>query len=382
MANDFSSEPIDSICGGRHQILLHSCTQLLDALKATDCTLVFFSDLNIQDSKIEEWLTRRNNEFDFYVNLYDSIITGKDLKSILAEQKGRGDNRSITSAFYGMGLIAKKYGDFFFSTKHEADLEVAQYAKHQNAMTVVSDDTDFLIFEGSWRLWSTQNIKITPSNKTQLKTTEYNRYYLANTLSLSTHQLPLFATLLGNDFTKPYFSELGNLYKHLGAFRYRFQNVARYIRNMNHGIDSRYISDNNIRKIVHLICGCANYKMEQLIKNSIESYNTDFVPAVSNDSIEAKLLHTNMYRPYMFNAGPLNGITLPFYDLRGCASGETNLPQLLTDWIERRKGIAKQTSCEFTLLVRRNFHESCRAYTKFSMQPDCEYAVMQLNEIN
>lgn len=329
-----------------------------------DCALVFFSDLNIQMGKIDEWLSRRNNEFDYYTNLYDAIVSGKSLSTIVAEQVGNGEKRSITSVFYGMAVIAHQYGEFFFSTKHEADLELAQYAKNHEAMAVISDDTDFLIFEGSWRLWSAQNIQITPTN--QLKTLEYNRQGIANKLALSTHQLPLFATLMGNDFTKPYFNELSNLYKQIGGFRNKIQNIARFIRNMNQDI--------NIRRIVQLMCGSANNEMEQLIKNSIDSYNTDFLPAIPSDPIEMKLLHTNMYRPYMGNMGLVHGLTMPFYDMRGYVPTHTNLANLLTDWIKRRKGVVlsgRTDSSSFTLLARRSFHEKCMAHAETLTRPDC-----------
>lgn len=213
ITNGMACDPMESICGGRQKILLNRWIQLLEALKATDCAMVFFSDLNVQEDKIDEWSNRRNNEFDFYAKLYDSIVSGKSLATIIAENEDGNQQRSLTSGFYGMAVIAQQYGEFSFSTRYEADLEIAHYAKHHNAMAIVSDDTDFLIFEGSWRLWSGQNIQINKSN--QLKTTEYNRHNLVNILSLSTRQLPLFATLMGNDFTKPHFDELNNFHKHL-----------------------------------------------------------------------------------------------------------------------------------------------------------------------
>lgn len=85
MTNGFSNEPMETICGGRQQIILNRWIQLLDTLKANDCILVFSSDLNIQVGKIDEWLNRRNNEFDFTANLYDSIMSGKRLSDIVAK---------------------------------------------------------------------------------------------------------------------------------------------------------------------------------------------------------------------------------------------------------------------------------------------------------
>lgn len=346
----------------------------MEALKAVDCTLVFFSDLNIQLGKIDEWLSRRNSEFEFYVNLYDAIVSGKSLSTIVAEHEEKGEKRAITAGFYGMAVIARSYGEFHFSTKHEADLELAQYAKRHNAMAVISDDTDFLIFEGPWRLWSAQQIQI--GSARQLKTLEYNRFGIKNTLSLTKHQLPLFATLLGNDFTKTYFNELTKFYHQIGGPRFRFQNVARFIHKMNNqNVHSPHVSDANVRRIVEMMCGRANPEMEQLIKSSINSYNTDFLPAIPCDPIEAKLLHTNMYRPYMGNLGLIHGMTMPFYDLRGVVSEHWNLPKLLTQWIKRRKGIVMK-DCDsissFTLLAKRNFYEKYLSHVETLERPNCK----------
>lgn len=381
LTNGLSSKPIDTICGGRQQDLLLTWIQLLEAFNAVGCSLVFFSDLNIQIGKIDEWLSRRNNEFDFYTNLYDSIIGGKSLSAIVAELEEKGEKRAITAGFYGMAVIAHKYGEFYFSTKHEADLELAQYAKHHGAMAIISDDTDFLIFEGSWRLWSAQNIHISSTNR--LETLEYNRFGITNILSLTSHQLPLFATLIGNDFTKTYFNELSNFYHQIGAARSKFRNVARYIQRLrNQNVHSPCVSDENVRRIVELMCGRANQEIEELIKSSINSYNTEFLPSVPPDPIEAKLLHTNMYRPYMGNLGLIHGLTLPFYDLRGYASEHTNLPTLLTSWIKRRKGIVvKDSTGSFTLLAKRSPHEKYMAHEETLTPPNCK-SPMNIGDAN
>lgn len=125
------------------------------------------------------------------------------------------------------------------------------------------------------------------------------------------------------------------------------------------------------------MCGRDNVEMEQLLKSSIDSYNTDFSLATTSDPIEAKLLHTSMYRPYMGSVGLVHGITMPFYDLRGYISRHTNLSNLLTDWIKRRRGIVgtKNSTGTFTLLRRKNFYEKCAAHTETWIPPNCKHSL-------
>lgn len=52
----------------------------------------------------------------------------------------------------------------------------------------------FSLMTGSWRYWSIKNI-----NREKYTTLEYNKEALRAKLSLSMAQLPLFATLCGND---------------------------------------------------------------------------------------------------------------------------------------------------------------------------------------
>lgn len=349
----------DTICGGRHQIALNSWRRMLDAFKATGASLVFFSDLNIQEGKIDEWLNRRNEEFTIYSQLYDAISHGVTLPAILAQE--RNNKKALTSTFYGMAVIARTYGDFHFSIKRECDLEVAQYASEKNAVAIISNDTDFLIFEGSWRLWSPQDIHITQTNR--LKTVEYNRQGIAILLSLSQHQLPIFATLMGNDFTGSHYTKLYEFHRSLGPLKYRIENIAQYVCRIK-------FSHDFIQRIVEHVFGYPSDKMNQLFRDSIDSYNTNFAPAIIDDPIESKLLNTPMYRPYMGNKCSIHGITLPFYDMRGCTAA-ANSSMLLISWIKRRKGIICSSS-DFILLAKTDISEPFKSHTESVIRPNCK----------
>lgn len=244
-------------------------------------------------------------------------------------------------------------------------------------MAIVSKDSDFFIFNGLWRLWSSNGIVQSGS---RLKTIEYQRNSIERILSLKRDQLPLFATLLGNDITntKTFNLRIDNFFKEIGPPGQKIRNVARFIRDLGPGMNFKRLSESNIREMVEIIFGRANSTWEKLIRTSIDSYNTDFSPAVITDPIEKKLLHSNMYPSYMESMANIQTINMVFYDLRGCNS-DTSLPDLLIDWIKRRKGIvmnsAKAPSNTFTLLVKKNFNEKCMAYTETLTYPNCEFEI-------
>lgn len=353
----------DSVCGGRHERVLNAWIKKLDAFKATNCLLVFFSDLNIQEGKIGEWLKRRNSEFSRYSNLYNAIEE-KPFSQIKFKQ-------ALSSTFYGMAVMAESYGEFHYSIEHECDLEIAQYAKRHNAVAVISNDSDFLIFDGPWSLWSYNGIEV---RRTRLKATclKYGRNDVARNLNLLTYQLPLFATLMGNDITSTHNKVLNRFGQKLDTSQSRFQNVARYIRNLGR----LELNDNDIKRIAQDVFKSVDNNYCQLIKTSIDSYNTSFPPATVNDPIESELLHTNMYRLLMETKCSIHGILLPLYDMRGCPE-EANLSKLLTDWIKRRKGVIFYNSSNapahtFTLLAKKDINEKFLAHTETVAIPDCE----------
>lgn len=344
---------------------------ILNTFTATGAKLVFFSDLNIQVNKIEEWMNRRDEDHKIYTDLYDRIDAGRTLDEIISEKT---DFKALSSTFYGMAMIAQNYGEFNYCVRHECDLELAQYAKKENAIAVITNDTDFLIFEGPWKFWSSQEIEIKPSN--QLETVEYNRRGIAKVCALSQDQLPLFATLLANDFTHSYYNQLSRFAAGLGPLKYKFRNIASYVRKKA----SKNLSNRDIRSIAHNVFGYSNVEIVDLIKESLKSYNLDFPPAEISDPLELKLLHTNMYRPYMSNMCSIHGLTTSYYDNRGCEEGKA-LPILLIDWLKRRKGVLRQQKSNrnvyrFILLAKTITSQDYMDTEELPIYPECKNFTM------
>lgn len=300
LAHSVAKKADDTVCGGRHQITLDSWRKVLNALQASGCSITFFADVAIQESKIDSWLSRRNAKFDLDVSLYQSISVGANIDLITDTVQD-----SLSATFNAMETIAEEYGEFNASLNHECDLELAQYAKREKALAVITNDTDFLIFNGEWRLWISLDIQVTSTN--QLTTTELNRNGLLRLCSLNQRELPLLATLIGNDITQKYGDKLYRFMCQLGPIRNRFQNIAEYVRQFYGSLsyaDYEHISND--------IFGCDD--MVPIIKKSIDSYNIDFPPATM-EPLEKKLHKTRMYRPYVTLMSAIQGVSTPFYDM-------------------------------------------------------------------
>lgn len=367
----------DIICGGRHRMVLERWTKILVALKKIGCKLICFSDLYIPEDKINKKLNNQDVGYVASKKLYDVLENGQfDLQTI----SNGIPRRPLKSIIHGMAVIASnKCDEFHRSTKHEADFEIARYAKQHDVLAVLSSDSDFLIFSGSWQLWSANDIRFTKRNR--LVTIEYNRKTIAEILLLSAYQLPLFATLMGNDITrmKGVSGKFDHFFKTLDPTNDRIRNIAAYIRDINCKMyNSTRISNEGLRQIIAPILDDeeAYNKWEKLIQKSIDSYDTDRqVDSETSEPIEERLLGTGVYRSYMLCKNPIHEQHMPFYDLRG-GKPQTNLPNLLTDWIKRKRGIVTNRidhrSSTFTLLIKKDFNEAAKAYTEIPIYPDCE----------
>lgn len=354
---------------------LKKWASMLDALKSTDCKLICFSDLYIPEDKIAKKLNSQNVGYEASNKLYKALENRKiDLQTILTGIP----RRPLKSVFYGMAIVAHdKCDEFYRSTKHEADFAIATYAEQHEVMAILSSDSDFLIFGGTWQLWSANDIRFT---KDRLETIEYDRNKITQTLSLSTHQLPLFATLLGNDRCKCL--GVNDFFKSTNLSKDRVRNIAQYVHDMSCAMEnSTRISNADLKRIITpILKDNENYnKKEELIRKSIDSYITNHRSGYERgEPIEERFAGSGVYRSYMLCINPIHEQHMQFYDLRG-SEPVTNLPDLLTDWIKRKRGIivnnTRDRPSTFTLLIKKEVSEQAKAYTETLTYPDCEFTL-------
>lgn len=349
----------DFVYGGRHRQMQKYFKSILIKFRETGCKLVFFSDYNVQDDKKTEWLDRKNEQFRYTTELYKWIGSGKTRKEMADMPKQW--KLALKVAVYVNALIAKDFGEIHYAVDHECDFEIARYAKQHGAMAIVSSDTDFLIFDGSWKLWSTSDMRFNHAN--QLITKEFKADAIQRTCKLEQNQLPLFATIVGNDFTKnTYKNELNVFHCKLGAKEKRVENVAKYVREM----DWTKSVNHHINTIMETIFNDDSHKMRKFIKRSLNFYKIDTTIVLDlNEDVPN-------YPPIMSRTQAVN---LIYYDMYAC--GEV-LPMLLFDWMKRRIGLSwRQNNKQFptfTLLVKKNLNEDYMDYAEKPIYPEhCKF---------
>lgn len=357
-----SVNKMDAICGGRPQLMMQSFKQILDNLTSTGCSLVFFSDLNTPESKAVTWMERQDNLFNIYTKFYNSITNERKINEILR------DNNSIKvlkSTFYDMAVMARQYGEMFYATKHENDVQLAQYAKNHNALAIISSDTDFLIFDGPWLFWSIEH-----DNIYQLQVTEYDRNGLLKVLNLSRHLMSLWASLVGNDFT-------------VGIFAGAFEMAANYLRDIVADMPDEHSHD--VQKIAECFFEreCVSIDMKQTILNSLISYDLNFESTI-DDLFEQHLLETNnpIYPSYMAITSRVQGIPLPYYDMKHCSRRAMNLSVLIMAWSKRKAGFLLKHKnnngdddgdFKITFLAKKCINQQFEAHQEIPIYPNCEH---------
>lgn len=320
--------------------------------------LVFFTDCKMQDGKKGEWLRRRNDDYRKYKNLYWRIgeCASRELLSGIIPK-----DMALRSISYELERLAQKFGQFHYSYKRESDTEIARYATKNKALAVISNDGDFLIFPGPWKLWST---KFQFNGPGSLKTNEYDRNILPNALSLCHDQLPLFATLKCNDFTKRFDEQLSN------KFGYGFEPVANYVRNLN----SAYFSDSDLERITQDVLGYTNDNTQNIFRKSLDFYDIDSPLHIWIDANilypdADKLYDSAIYPIYLMNMSKLQCISMGYYDL----PQGNNLPEILIEWTRRRVGVLRQhardASFSLSILAMKDSSVGFQEYQKTPADP-------------
>lgn len=190
LVNTLLGDQADMLCGGRHNVYREMIENMLTRMDEV-ADLVFFEDGPVVSGKFDTFVKRQNDKYKKSLKIIDKVYDHKPLQRII---DGSGDIPSSTTHLALMEAAARRFGKLIVTVTKECDAELVQYANRVQAMAVLADDSDFLVFSGNWRYWSLRKI-----NMDTLETLEYNKLALRRYLNLSIEQMKVLATLGGND---------------------------------------------------------------------------------------------------------------------------------------------------------------------------------------
>ncbi|XP_070590013.1 constitutive coactivator of peroxisome proliferator-activated receptor gamma isoform X2 [Erythrolamprus reginae] len=178
--------PKSWVCGGQWREYCSSLESFINRFTTAGIKLVFCFDGLVEQKKRKEWVQRRLRNNKEIAKIFEFIKANK-------QQPGR-QMFFIPSGLATFTRFAlKSLGQEMIRSLRESDYEIANYARNNNCMGILGDDTDYLIYD------TVPYFSISKLRLDSLETVTYSREDLCHGLGLHVLDLPLFACLLGTD---------------------------------------------------------------------------------------------------------------------------------------------------------------------------------------
>ncbi|XP_050081735.1 uncharacterized protein LOC126569007 [Anopheles aquasalis] len=343
----FCSDKKSMLCGTRVRMIERQADELFRRLTEAGARLVFFFDGPPQQTKLTTWTRRQNRKYENMLTIIDAVDQEQPLHKIATRYYGAIPNNTCIK----LNHIAIKHGPVIFSYSAECDQELAMYALQHKAFAIITNDTDFLIYEGNWHLWSADDI-----NLGTLETLEYNRNALRCELDLSWPGMALWATLGGNDFfqydtVQPFHNSLNGNNK--------FGRLAQYVRMLPIG---NGFNKSIVQQIVRRVFQGRPIPedAEECLMQSVYFYSTN--PSLLSrpmDPMEAFLIEKEHSFVLSVLKGTAHNSTILFFDYRSTQLG--NYFDIIVPLIARTAGVIlyhrQHERKEMTILAKRGHRE-------------------------
>ncbi|KAM9316154.1 constitutive coactivator of peroxisome proliferator-activated receptor gamma [Gastrophryne carolinensis] len=186
--------PNDWVHGGQWKEYLSSLKDFIAAFNGAGIRLIFVFDGVIEQKKRSEWIKRRLRNNTEVENIFNFLKANR-------QQPGRNKFfiPSGISTFTRFAL--KTLGQQVICTQVEGDYEAATYALQHNCLGILAEDSDYIIFN------TVPYFSIDKLRLDNLVTLMYSRENLCQELGLHISDLPLLASLLGNDVVSEHIVE-------------------------------------------------------------------------------------------------------------------------------------------------------------------------------
>lgn len=305
------------LCGGRLQQTMETLETLFRRL--SEAELIFFMDGFVRDAKRDTWMKRQHKKYLDSLKIMDLVYGRVPLSNI------RHQNFYINTAINVIEEACKKFGKLHYTVEFECDQEIARFAfTNKRVLGIFSTDTDFMIFRGNWRYFSTKDLQLDT-----LRTKEFDRKALRDHLRLKAAELPIFAMLAGNDFLPE--EDLRAFHNRISPQRKsKFVQIAKFVRRACAEKESFEMLLKFISKEVF-----GNTKEKQILrlKASIGFYD---VLSDLESSQDEFLRNHHLFTYNVLNSSPFN-FSLSFFDYR--CSDIPSYYDLCVPMLQRQAGI-------------------------------------------
>lgn len=305
-------------------------SEVLDKLFADitslNVDLVFYLDGAIQDTKFATWAKRQNMKYLSNLDIMDQIYDEIPLRDIVRKYGSLVYTNTMLSA---IEASCKKFGQLYYAVDKECDFEIGQFAYgNPQVLAIFSNDTDFLIFPGNFRYFSTKDL-----NFSSLKTKEFDRKLFHDHLQLTNFQRAIFATIAGNDIVPV--RDLQNFHVHFGfTNKKKIPAIANYIKLNFSNMKILSLVVNFVAKDIY---GNGYEKFVHKITNSIKSYQVEKCEQIPENPTKIFLRQHHIFTYNVLNELPMN-FSLVFVDLR--QNDWPTYHELTVPMFQRQAGVA------------------------------------------
>lgn len=187
--------------GGRPRIICEDYKKFFKDLKQSGADLVFFSDGQLQQSKLNGWCKKHDEDWN---SIHNNISNRDEYLS----NEWKYYQSHILSAALVQIIKKNNLGTIYTSTDVECDKAIVKYVHDKGAFAIISSDTDFLIFEQEYQFWYSKKLDLKNGTLTNINRTKLRK----SMRNFAPDQMKILATVAGNDFTKHFLAKENKFY--------------------------------------------------------------------------------------------------------------------------------------------------------------------------
>lgn len=295
------------ICGPAHRKIHDIFDKSFQQLKNYGVQLHFFIQGPTVDIDFKTWTRKQNERYSSNIAVINQIDSNIPIKEIKEMEKRPGS----TTPLNDLRITCQKYGTLHVSLSRNLFVDIVKYANDTNALAIVANSSNFLIFNGGWRYWSCRHIGLMEGN---WDTIEYNKSALLNHIELSQSQMPMLATIAGNDFVphELLISLHNRIYnRKIDYFTQHFPSLAKYIQKFS-GCESY----EEKREFSSDLFGCSDFHHYKMVCDSFNFYKTKTDDTQGMDSLLVAAASIDRTYYYSLTETPIRMNLPSFYDLR------------------------------------------------------------------